>query len=265
MADILLINDGSEQISQAARYTLMHAKSLRHNLLLANITSTHQPSKISIGAAGDFIEAEEESVLDKLNDINDSYDGFHPAIRNCNVSHLSEQELVSFINQQQLFLIVMASGQQAPEFNLQAIFSRVNCPLLVLPSDIEAKPIERIMYLTDLRFCQVPVLNYLGKIANGGSVNIAHICANGLPELDSQYAEDIFSRSVSPNVKGSELYFSNIREKDIDRAVDTMIHGMQADLLVCQNRWFHFKQLFGERIPLSLPEHISVPVLIFPS
>ncbi|MGN6394403.1 MAG: hypothetical protein ACTHMI_02505 [Mucilaginibacter sp.] len=265
MTDILLINDGSQQSFHAAEYALALAKSVKRNLLLANIVPAHQPVKITIGAGAGFIEAEEQSLADKLHIINDSYDGFHPAIKNCNLSHLNEKEVVSFINQQQLFLIILASGQQAKGFNLQSVFSRVYCPLLLLPSDIATKPIERIMYLTDLRFCQVPVLNYLGKLGYGNSINIAHICAQGLPELDGQYAEDIFSKSVSPNVKGSTLYFSHIREKDINKAVDTMIHGMHADLLVCQNRWFHFKQLFGESIPVKVPDHISVPVLIFPS
>lgn len=265
MADILLINDGSQQSFQAAQYALMLANNLRHNLLLADIIPADRLTKIRIGAGVDFIEGGDESVPDKLNTINESYDGFHPDIKNCNVSHLSEKELVSFFNQQQLFLIVHASGQNAPLFNLQSVFSRVYCPLLILPPDVNVKPIERIMYLTDLRFCQVPVLNYLSKLGRGGSINIAHICANGLPEIDSPYAEDIFSKSVSPNVKGSSLYFSHIREKDISKAVDTMIHGMHADLLVCQNRWFHFKKLFGETIPVNVPEYISVPVLVFPS
>lgn len=265
MADILLINDGSQQSFHTAEYALMLAKSLRHNILVANIIPAYQPVKVSIGAGVDFTEAQEESLSDKLNLISNLYDGFHPTIRNFDVAELTEKEFIAFINQQQLFLVMLASGQQAPGFNLQAAFSRVYCPLLVLPSVIEIKPIERIMYLTDLRFCQVPVLNYLSKLSDGGSINIAHICADGLPELDARYAEDIFGRSVSPNVKGSTLYFSHIREKNISKAVDTMIHGMHADLLVCQNRWFHFKQMFGDYLPVDVPEHISVPVLVFPS
>ena len=265
MADILLLNDGSGQSFQAAEYALALAKNLKHNLLLANTVSINQPVKVSIAAGLDFVKVKDQSLLDRLNIINDSYDGFHPVIRNVNIAHLAENEIVSFINQQRLLLIVIASGQNHHGFNLQSIFNKTYCPLLILPANPLTKPIERITYLTDLRFCQIPVLNYLSKLACGECIHIAHLCAQGLPELDSQYAKEIFSKSVNPIVRGSSLYFNHIYEKDITKAVDVLIHGMHTDILVFQNRWFHFKQLFGDNIPLVLPGYIAVPVLIFPS
>ena len=110
MADILLLNDGSGQSFQAAEYALALAKNLKHNLLLANTVSINQPVKVSIAAGLDFIKVKDQSLLDRLNIINDSYDGFHPVIRNVNISHLAENEIVSFINRQRLLLIVIASG-----------------------------------------------------------------------------------------------------------------------------------------------------------
>jgi nucleotide-binding universal stress UspA family protein len=48
------------------------------------------------------------------------------------------------------------------------------------------------------------------------------------------------------------------------RTVDVLINGMDADLLVCMHHQSHFEQLFGANIPSVMPEHITVPVLVFP-
>jgi hypothetical protein len=69
---------------------------------------------------------------------------------------------------------------------------------------------------------------------------------------------------ISRSVRYPELFFSHIKEKNIEQAVDTIINTMQADMLVCINRKFHFELLLGKYILAALPDHITVPLLVFP-
>jgi len=110
------------------------------------------------------------------------------------------------------------------------------------------------------------VVRYVAEFAKSwhAPVAIAHISANGLPDMAEAYAVSVFSEEICPNINYDRLLFNNIREKDLAKAVDVLINGMHNDLLVLVNHRFHFKELVGYYIAPSLPLHITVPLLIFP-
>ncbi|MGH7238109.1 MAG: hypothetical protein ACREGF_06245, partial [Candidatus Saccharimonadales bacterium] len=81
---------------------------------------------------------------------------------------------------------------------------------------------------------------------------------------EEHYAESFFCEAISPVVNYGQLFFNNIKEKNLLKVVDVMIHGLHSDLLVLINRQFHFEELMGRYISPVLPEHIPVPLLVFP-
>jgi hypothetical protein len=275
MDDILVINDESQVAYHAAEFALGLAQRLEKNVLLANVVHSNKiiSDRVMAGNRGAFGQGETpENLKEHLDAVNNSRPGYQPAIKTLNASQMSENGLVSFINQNKIYMIMQGSANQgatvlASQVNMLSVLNRVLCPFMFIPEGVAIKPIERIMYLTDLRYCQVPVLNYLTKLDSeaGISILIAHICAKGLPDLDDTYANDLFTNEICVKANCSSLFFSHIKEKNINTTVDTMIHGMQADLLVCQNRWYHFNELLGDDMPSVIPKHISIPLLIFPS
>jgi hypothetical protein len=138
--------------------------------------------------------------------------------------------------------------------------------LLLLPEHYQVKDFERIAYLADLRYCQIPVVSYLAQLAGhyNSRVQVAHIAAKGLPDMEEHYAHSFFSEAICRKVKYNQLYFNNIREKDVQKVIDVLIHGMKTDMLVSVNRQFHFDELIGRCIDGRLPDHVAVPVLVFP-
>lgn len=82
--------------------------------------------------------------------------------------------------------------------------------------------------------------------------------------MAEKYALEVFGEAVGPKVNYNHLFFNNVKEKDVIKAVDVMINVMCNDVLVVVNHRFHFEEILGRYIPGTLPPHVTVPLLIFP-
>ena len=123
-----------------------------------------------------------------------------------------------------------------------------------------------MVYIADLRYCALQIVRFLAGVAreHKAALSIAHISAKGLPDISEKYALDLFSEAVSAKVNYDHMFFNNIKEKDLAKAVDVLINGMHNDILVLANHRFHFEEIVGRYITETLPIHISIPLLVFP-
>lgn len=186
---------------------------------------------------------------------------YQPRVRTVDASRFTERELAAYICRENCSMII--SRLKHCRLNLQTVLNQLNCPLMLLPENYVTPQIKRISYLTDLRYCQLPVVNHLSKF-KGVSILLAHICLQGLPDLVPAYGNELFKNTVGRYISYPELFFSQIKETNIEKIIDTLISTMRADMLACLNHSFHFQQLLGNYLPKCLPEYISVPLLIFP-
>ncbi len=60
------------------------------------------------------------------------------------------------------------------------------------------------------------------------------------------------------------MHFNNTKERDGPRAVDVMVHSMNADLLAVVHHRFHCEELLTESSDTSVPVQITIPVIVFP-
>jgi hypothetical protein len=143
--------------------------------------------------------------------------------------------------------------------------AKSGCPILVVPEQFSYKAFEKIVYVTDLRYCRQGVIRFLSKLAItfNASVLIANIAAKGLPFMENNYALDVFKDTIVRPSTHDHFYFNNIRERDVPKAIDVLVNDMDTDLLVLVNHKYHFNELFGA-VPYVLPDFIRIPVLIFP-
>jgi hypothetical protein len=97
------------------------------------------------------------------------------------------------------------------------------------------------------------------------SVLVANISEKGLPLMAESYADAVFEDAVVNRNNSDCIYFSNVRERNVPKALDILVNGMNNDLLVLVNNKFHFNELVGHESPYAIPENIRIPLLIFPS
>lgn len=263
MKEILLITENAErrtEIAFAGRFAAQNELRLVVAQTQAKKQNARQPQSMlaqhARGAENHSNEAENWTSLAVLHEIS----AVKPRI--VDTSRFNENELVAFIRKENFAMVISSPSAETP--NLQAILNQLSCPLLLLPEILPSMPINRMAYLTDLRYCQQPVLNNLSDL-RGSSLLLAHVCQQGLPDVSPGYGEALFADTIGKRNTRFQLFFSHIRDTDMQKISETLISTLHVDVLVCVNRQFHFQQLWGDRLPDKLPSHITVPVLIYPN
>jgi hypothetical protein len=281
MKTIVVINDGSKEAAHAAAIAYGVAQKVTANLILANLVleKSHAVRKRYALSTDDseirLNEKQTPSLAAKLALMRNEVPGdFKPEINELEAADLSINEFVHFINQNNVWMMVKRvsdtePGRGEPAYlsaNIQCVLNRVMSPLLLVSEKCKVSDFERIVYMADLRYCQLPAVKYLTQFARAGNsdLQIAHVAANGLPDMEENYARSVFNDAIASTVKYERLFFNNIRERNLKNVVDVLINGLHSDLLVLVNHQFHFEELMGRYLNETLPGYITVPVLVFP-
>jgi hypothetical protein len=276
MSEILIINDDSIGARAAIDYACALALASRKNLLLANTRATGANIKrdnvLAIAPVSAFddepaAEDAEQGIEQYLAGQLAGEAAFRPNFKSVDFSGFSEGDLAAYVSRNDIYLVVHAvdpgQAESSDQLDIQRLINKVRCPVALVPAVGSLRPPEQMVYLTDLRYCQARIVNFLQQLnCRPSSIQVAHICLEGMVDLAGAYADELFRQQLRHN---GRLSFTHIRERNVARAADIIINTLGADLLVCVNRQFHFQELFGQKITGALPECISIPVLVFPS
>lgn len=270
MKTILVINDDSHQAEHAAKFALKIAHMMRTAIVLANTVPVKKiTERIPAGLDDGYIIDKEDKIAKQLV-IND-YDlkGFQPPISEVDISALNAADLAQMIRKNDILMVIKGmpdNSAVAGKLNMHAVLNNVQCPLLLVPETWKIKKIERLVYIADLRFCRTLMVKYLASIAKicNAALSVAHLSAKGIPDMEEKYANSVFKEQVVDKLEYKNLYFNNIKEKDLKKALDVIIHGLHNDILAFVNHRFHFTEILGRYLTDVLPENITVPLLIFP-
>jgi hypothetical protein len=280
MSTLLIINDNSSEARHAAEFTLAIAQKMQANIMLMNTTVVTR-NVIEKVPVGDVFKARHYSYQEEhpasemfchLQTLSEMQANFKPGIEELDISEMNETEVIELINRNHIGMMVKGMADEIPVantkkvLNIHTVLNRVLCPLLLVPGQWQIKHIERLSYIADLRYCRIQVVRYLAELARPwqAALSIAHMSAKGLPDMAENYALTVFSEEVSNKVQYDQLFFNNIKEKDLAKVVDVMINGMHNDILVMVNHRFHFEEIVGRYITDKLPLNITIPLLIFP-
>jgi hypothetical protein len=275
MKTILVINDNSVEAENAYKLALLIAHQADAEILVANIckANTLMPEKIKMAEVNELLVSHHEIENDFGLEAggNDLSDRLMRAINEVDFCGIKEKYIVQEINKKNIWLIIQGMNTILPNdnsthLNINCLLNKVKCPILLVPANWRLKHFERIVYLADLRYCRIEIVRYLARFAKffNADISIMHLSARGLPHMDQEHALNIFSDEVCTNVNYDRLFLNNTKERDVTKAVHVMIDGLQNDLLAVVNHRFHFKEIFGRYINKTLPEHITVPLLVFP-
>jgi hypothetical protein len=213
------------------------------------------------------------SLTDFLTLLNDRPNDFEPNITEIDASAMNEMQMAHTINQSNVWMVVCGvSGEgeittdDTDSLNWNSVLNSIACPLLLIPKAWVIKNIERLVYIADLRYCRLQIVRFLTELARAfyADLSIAQFAASGLPHMDEDYARQLFNDEINAYVKYDQLFFNNIKEPDLNITLDVLINGMHNDMLVVLNHRFHFKEIVGKYVAKKLPQHVSVPVLVFP-
>lgn len=277
MRSILVINDHSAAANYAAKLALNIAQKVGANLILLNaaipvsILPAVKYESVPEVMQGGHTELTDVSLAELLNLQNQSAQKFRPKIIGIDPALFLPDELMSFVHQQNIWMVIKGiPGEEAfprqSAISIQAILNKTKCPMLLVPEQPEIKDFEHIVHTTDLRYCKLQHLNYLVELAKPyqAGLLLAHVTMSDLPPIEKSYAVDIFNKEISSHVRYPKLFFDLIKEKNLEKVYDVLAHGMDTDLLAVVNQGFHFEDIISHYKNYKLPAHITVPLLVFP-
>jgi len=275
MRTIIIFNDNSPEAENAAEFALDIAQKVRADLLVLNLCKLTenklvQKQTATKGYSSD-IDYPEAGFIDHLYSLNIS-DDFKPVIGSVDASEFTVKDISTLLISKNIWLMVKGiqtvhiTHDTLTNIDIQAVLNRVACPLLIVPDKYKERNFKNIAYTMDMRYCRIYVVKFLAEFAKAFQAKLAieHLSAKGLPPLEDNYAASLFDSLIADKLKYEKLYFNNIKERDLNVAIDLMVNSLHADLLVLVNHRFHFEEIFGQGIKDILPDQISVPVMIFP-
>ena len=273
MRTIIVFNDNSAEAGNAREFALNMARKVKADILILNLVKQSQPkSARTLAAAGctSEINTVTSETPDHLSGDLERGD-YNPSVSDIEATTFSEKEICQLVIRKNIWLMVKGIEPQVTHellctIDVQSVLNHVGCPLLLIPNNYKKRHFENIAYAVDMRYCRTAVLKFLIELASAYQANliVEHLSAKGLPPLDDNYALSLFDSEITNKLKYDNLYFNNIRERNINVAIGVIITSLRADLLALVNHRFHFEEIFGRAIKDCLPEHVAVPVIVFP-
>jgi len=278
MKNILIFNDFSPEAEHAAELALLLAGKTNTNLYIWNTFDEHEnpvAKELAVAHANEeetAVTTDNSNWILKLESKLNWETGLLPVVKFIEGANYAPNHTLSIVNRYDIGMLVRGiAGDESDLLHIEAealsCSTKSGCPVLLIPEKFTYKAFEKIVYATDLRFCRREIVSFLSQLAKplNASILIANISAKGLPYMEDGYARTVFADTLLTRSNQEHVYFSNIRERDIPRAIDVLVNGMNNDLLVLVNNKFHFNELVGQNAPYAIPPNIPIPLLIFPS
>lgn len=278
MKNILLLNDFSPEAEHATELALLLAGKTNTNLYVWNtLSNPEKPVKAEVALTANnelLIDTQPDKYgwIEKLESKLHWQTGLKPVVHFIEDAGLAPENILTLTNRYDIGMLVKGIAEDEDgvlhvETSVLNSATRSGCPVLVVPEKYPCRPFEKFVYPTDLRFCRQEVIRFLCKYARSlnSSILVANIPAKGLPHMDNNYALGVFKDEIMNIHNYENIYFSNVRERDIPKALDVLVNGMNNDLMVLINHKYHFNELLGRDEPYTIPGNFHIPLLIFPS
>lgn len=274
MKTIIVLNDQSATATHAAIFALELAQKIRANIIVASVSSDndlihHEDLKLSETGTL-FLQRSE--LMKTLFAHKKQFADFRPVIQEIELANFTGDELSQLTNERNIYLVIrgmnefVSSALISINLSINMLLTNIKCPLLVIPSSWNFNEFRDLVYLTDLRFCGINTVTFIADLARewNAKVLIAHSTASGLPEIDEEDANDIFTNEVRNHINYKNVSMNMLDKNKIPDMIKLVVHEFHADLLVFVNQHFHFntftKQYFKDKCALYKP----VPMMIFP-
>ncbi|MDT3405525.1 hypothetical protein [Mucilaginibacter terrae] len=267
MKNILLLNDFSAEAEHALAYGTMLATALNAKLLVWNIdnyassmNANRQLVYLQKNGAQQFVKPTEQEVLSSMTE--------HPLINLLSKEDINNRTIHEVAGKNDVQLVIKGVNTiYEPLDTISAQVVTKSCyPLMLIPRNAPLNLFKQFAYIADLRYCRNNINGFLKELAHNVQANlsIAHISVASIPEPEAEYAKELYRKVVGPNPNNISLSFNQIKERNVKKAADVLVHVMQTDLLVMTYNKYHFSMLTAKDNTAELHD-LNVPLLVFPS
>lgn len=273
MRNILLFIDDLANAESLAKKALKIARQCRANLQLCNAVKTSVQTKSLVHHDDDEMEVEEQG-LDltdlalRLKSAADPEGSFRPAISCVEMFNFHPSTVREMVVRRNVWMVIMREQKldqlkntDSSNFAIKMI-NNINCPVLLIPDKFELSALNRIGYVTDLRYCDLGVIKFL-KVLNA-QLYVTHISAPGLPDMEERYAQDILAGDISVKANYQKMFLRNIKNKNVKGAIDYVVDTVELKMLAMVNKKHQTIERLYDNYAEKAHLYHNIPALIFP-
>jgi len=274
MRNILLFIDNVLESEGLAKKALKIANQCEANLHLCNVSTSQVNKNVLIHHDHDDVLSDRQINADiaglakQLKIDEQPGRAFTPSIRCFELGSFNPRAIAEMVVRNNVWMIVIHERQLNHLKNIDSgnfalkVIENINCPVLIIPENFELSYFKKIAYVTDLRYCDFGVVNFL-KVFNA-QLFVTHISAPGLPDMDDRYAQEILSDVVSVKANYLKMFLRNLKSKNIKASIDSVLDTLEIKMTALVGKKHQtFERLF-DRFPEKIQIYHSLPTLIFP-
>jgi nucleotide-binding universal stress UspA family protein len=284
METIVCPTDFSKCADNALHYAhelsqLLHARLILFHSIF-NLDAL--PALLPYGAIGEVAyvpptkdPAFEKEQWEKLDKIKEKFKKQHPESRIQYESRirygLVKESLRGLVKDEHANLVVM--GTEGADGFDEVLFSSytaealstVDCPMLIVPHHVKYKPVQRIVFATDLEGEPHVAISLVLKLAATYDAEILFL--HILPKDDKQAREGVQAEmnQLYKALPYDKVSFFAIPSADIEAGISHFVHKQKADLLVMGRHSRSFWQrLYQKDHAREMTYHAKLPLLVLP-
>ena len=146
-----------------------------------------------------------------------------------------------------------------------ALMSRLACPLLIIPNDIETAQMRSMVYATDFEADDILALEQLSPIARvlGAELKVVHIPTKN--DYSSEEQMEWFKEMVDQKLNFDDIDYHLILSENVQDGLRSFIDGSEADLLVMlerEDKGYLDKALYGDMVK-KMKSKSDIPILCY--
>lgn len=113
----------------------------------------------------------------------------------------------------------------------------LNCPLLLLPRLKSGNSIHKIAFFSDIRFTGIATMIMIVKIAKSfqAGLTLFNFADPAIPEMDDEFAKNLFRKNGMSNINGLELGLVNINKSISIPKLQSILDHHEIDLIAALN------------------------------
>ncbi|MDB5154604.1 MAG: hypothetical protein JWR54_3355 [Mucilaginibacter sp.] len=277
MRNILLFIDNVAEARGLAKKAIKIANQCKANLQLCNVAASQVKEKLAIHHYEDTLDdvlldqcdgVDIEDLAQQLKIPEQPEGAFVPVINCLEINSFSTCIIREMVVSHHIWLIIMDERQLNNLKNIDTgnyalkVIENINCPALLIPEHMQFSHFNKIAYVTDLRYCDLGVLNFL-KVFNA-QLFVTHISAPGLPDMEERYAQEILE-VISATARYEWMFLRNLKKNEnIKNSIDKVLDTLEIKMFVVVNKKHQtFERLFDD-FPKETQIYHNLPTLIFP-
>ena len=167
-------------------------------------------------------------------------------------------------------LIIAPSAEEPEEYENYLIdalnpFKDGGCKVLYLPEGEKMRSIDRALYITDIRYCDLSALKSMIELVRpfNTEITLVNLSASGLPKMDDETARSLVQSDLIPLLKYSRINFMNVRAADIIEDMEEIVKKTNPSLIAFASKKHAVYQRLFKSAQKKEPSFTKLPLLVF--